>query len=149
MTEAAETMQERKESEEAQSRTGTQGGTTTAEHGDGHRREHGDGMRVHTIHADLPIPYFTPGDITANARAAGSRLPKLPSAKDIAFYGGLGAMALAGALEWPVALAIGAATAVVRGSREERREERHEERREGAEAGQPIVQTSGEADRPS
>ncbi|MPY60580.1 hypothetical protein FNH08_26565 [Streptomyces spongiae] len=39
----------------------------------------------------------------------------MPSGKDLVFYGGLGAMTVAGALEWPVALAVGGATWLVRG----------------------------------
>ena len=74
-------------------------------------------VQMHPAHADLPIPYFTPGDLTANAHVIGSRLPTLPlpPPKRLAFYGGLGALALVGALDWPVAAAIGAAAAVARG----------------------------------
>jgi hypothetical protein len=68
-------------------------------------------VRMHTAHTDLPIPYFTPGDLTANAHAITSHLPP---PRQLALYGGLGALALAGAVDWPVALAIGAATAVAR-----------------------------------
>lgn len=73
-------------------------------------------VQMHTAHAELPIPYFTPGDLTANAHVIGSRLPTLPlpPPKRLAFYGGLGALAVVGALDWPVAAAIGAATAVAR-----------------------------------
>ncbi|WP_157877382.1 hypothetical protein [Streptomyces odonnellii] len=90
----------------------------------------GGGLRMHTLHADLPIPYLTASDITANARAAGSKLtppkpplpsmpsmPPLPPPKRLAFYGGLGALAVLGALDWPVAVAIGAATVVARSGR--------------------------------
>ncbi|QXE36283.1 hypothetical protein KQY30_20595 [Streptomyces sp. GMY02] len=90
----------------------------------------GGGLRMHTLHADLPIPYLTASDITANARVAGSKLtppkpplpsmpsmPSLPPPKRLAFYGGLGALAVLGALDWPVAVAIGAATAVARSGR--------------------------------
>ncbi|WP_037801809.1 hypothetical protein [Streptomyces sp. NRRL F-5135] len=90
-------------------------------------RSDGDGLRMHTLHAKLPIPYLTPGDVTANARAAGSKLappmpskasmPSMPPPKRLAFYGGLGALAVFGAVDWPVALAIGAATVVARGGR--------------------------------
>ncbi|MFF2063164.1 hypothetical protein ACFVWZ_15405 [Streptomyces sp. NPDC058200] len=81
--------------------------------------EHGpDGaLRMHTLHAELPIPYLTPGDITANARAARAKLAPMPAPKQIAFYGGLGALAVLGAVEWPVAAAIGAAAAIARSGR--------------------------------
>ncbi|NBM15817.1 hypothetical protein [Streptomyces sp. GC420] len=57
---------------------------------------------------------MTPGDLKASAKAMTSHLPAFPG-KDLLFYGGLGALTVAGALEWPVALAIGGATYVVRG----------------------------------
>ncbi|MEV7680027.1 hypothetical protein AB0O64_15935 [Streptomyces sp. NPDC088341] len=79
---------------------------------------HDGGLRMHTLHADLPIPYLTAGDITANARAAGAKLsPPMPPPKRLAFYGGLGALAILGAVDWPVAVAIGAAAVVARGGR--------------------------------
>ncbi|MFE9173769.1 hypothetical protein ACFYNZ_30655 [Streptomyces kebangsaanensis] len=52
-----------------------------------------------------------------------SRLENLPArmedlpARDLVFYGGLGALAVAGALEWPVALAVGGAAWLVRSRR--------------------------------
>jgi hypothetical protein len=79
-------------------------------------------LRLHTLDAPLHIPYFTPGDIVANSRAATSRLP----AKELLYYGGLGALTVAGALEWPVALAVGGATLVLRGRRKGKAEERQE-----------------------
>ncbi|MGS2591596.1 hypothetical protein [Streptomyces hebeiensis] len=101
-------------------------GSAGKKHPDGNRSD-GDGLRMHTLHAELPIPYLTPGDVTANARAAGSKLvppmpskasmPSMPPPKRLAFYGGLGALAVFGAVDWPVALAIGAATVVARGGR--------------------------------
>lgn len=76
----------------------------------------GAGLHLHTrtLHPPVPIPYLTREDVTSTARTATSRLPGRPSAKDLVFYGGLGAMAVAGALEWPVALAVGGATWLVR-----------------------------------
>ncbi|MFE7216904.1 hypothetical protein ACFY0A_29805 [Streptomyces sp. NPDC001698] len=70
-------------------------------------------LHIHSldVHAPVHIPYFTPGDVVANTQAMTSRLP----ARDLLFYGGLGALAVAGALDWPVALAIGGATAILRG----------------------------------
>ncbi|WP_189856692.1 hypothetical protein [Streptomyces poonensis] len=80
-------------------------------------------MHTLDVHAPVRIPYFTAGDVVANTRTLTSRLP----AGDVLFYGGLGALALAGALEWPVALAIGGATAVLRGRGKEEGMERQEE----------------------
>ncbi|MFC3578219.1 hypothetical protein ACFOZ0_34180 [Streptomyces yaanensis] len=84
----------------------------------------GAGLHLHTrtLHPSVPIPYLTRDDLTITAREATARLPGRPPAKDLAFYGALGAMAVAGALEWPVALAVGGATWLVRSSRKERRE---------------------------
>ncbi|MFI5688672.1 hypothetical protein [Streptomyces sp. NPDC051636] len=71
---------------------------------------HPDGAGIHlltrTFRPPVPIPYLS--------------LENLPT-RDVVFYGGLGALAAAGALEWPVALAIGGATWLLRGrGREER-----------------------------
>ena len=85
------------------------------------------GLSVHTLDAPIHIPYLTPADVRANARAATSWLPPLPPTRDLAFYGGLGALAVAGALDWPVALAVAGATAVVRGKRKEQQREQREE----------------------
>ncbi|MBC2902275.1 hypothetical protein [Streptomyces cupreus] len=71
----------------------------------------GQVLHMHTAHPAMPVPYLTPGDLKANAQAMASLVPT----KDVLFYGGLGALTIAGALEWPVALAIGGATAVLRG----------------------------------
>ncbi|MFE4448598.1 hypothetical protein [Streptomyces sp. NPDC056820] len=70
-------------------------------------------LHIHSldVHAPVHIPYLTPGDVVANTQAMTSRL----LARDLLFYGGLGALAVAGALDWPVALAIGGATAILRG----------------------------------
>ncbi|MFJ5531096.1 hypothetical protein [Streptomyces sp. NPDC093261] len=79
----------------------------------------GAGLHLHTLtlHPSLKLPYITRDDVTSTARAATSRVPGMPSAKDVVFYGGLGAMAVAGALDWPVALAVGGATWLLRGAR--------------------------------
>ncbi|GGN63952.1 hypothetical protein GCM10011579_032830 [Streptomyces albiflavescens] len=83
----------------------------------------GDGAGLHlhlrTLHPPVPVPYLTREEMTSTARAATTRLPGTPAAKDLVFYGGLGAMAVAGALEWPVALAVGGATWLVRSGRKE------------------------------
>jgi hypothetical protein len=80
------------------------------------------GLRLHTLDTPLRIriPYFTPGDIVANSRAATSRLP----AKELLYYGGLGALTVAGVIDWPVTLAVGGATLVLRGRRKGKAEER-------------------------
>jgi hypothetical protein len=76
----------------------------------------GAGLHVHTrtLHPPVPIPYLTRDDVRSTAQSATARLPGLPSGKDLVFYGGLGAMTAAGVLEWPVALAVGGATWLVR-----------------------------------
>lgn len=81
-------------------------------------------LRMHTldVHAPVHIPYLTPGDVVANTQAMTSRLPT----RDLLFYGGLGALAVAGALDWPVALAIGGATAILRGQGRGEAKERQE-----------------------
>ena len=82
----------------------------------------GAGLHLHTrtLHPPVPIPYLTRGDLRSTAQSATSRLPGRPSGKDLVFYGGLGAMTVAGALEWPVALAVGGATWLVRSRGKER-----------------------------
>jgi len=78
---------------------------------------HPDGAGIHlhtrTFHPSVPIPYPSVEKLPAG-------LENLP-ARDLLFYGGLGALAVAGALEWPIALAIGGATWLVRGRRKEER----------------------------
>ncbi|MGW7406565.1 hypothetical protein ACWGI9_23025 [Streptomyces sp. NPDC054833] len=84
----------------------------------------GDGAGLHlhmrTLHPSVPIPYLTKEEVTTTARAATALLPGSPPAKDLAFYAGLGALTMAGALEWPVALAVGGATWLVRSGRKEK-----------------------------
>ncbi|WP_306191836.1 MULTISPECIES: hypothetical protein [unclassified Streptomyces] len=67
-------------------------------------------VHLHTAHPRIPIPYVTPGDMFKGVRGATSRFPSL---RKMTCYGVLGGMAVAGALEWPVAVAIGAATEVI------------------------------------
>jgi hypothetical protein len=50
-------------------------------------------------------------------RAGRSVAGRLPSPGRLAFYGGLGAAAVSGVIGWPVAVAIGAGTAIVRRAR--------------------------------
>ncbi|MGI5143630.1 MULTISPECIES: hypothetical protein [unclassified Streptomyces] len=84
----------------------------------------GQGMHLHmrTLHPSVPIPYLSKEEMTSTARAATARLPGTLSVEDLAFYGGLGALAVAGALEWPVALAVGGATWLLRSGRREKPE---------------------------
>ncbi|MER6923221.1 hypothetical protein [Streptomyces spiralis] len=67
-------------------------------------------VHLHTAHPRVPVPYVTPGDMFKGARGATSRIPSL---RKLTCYGVLGGMAVAGALEWPIAVAIGAATEVI------------------------------------
>jgi hypothetical protein len=76
---------------------------------------------VHTLDAPLHIPYLTPRDMVTDARVAASWVPT-PPVRDVVFYGGLGALAVGGALDWPVALAVAGATYVVRGRHKHREE---------------------------
>jgi hypothetical protein len=92
-------------------------------------------LHLHTAHPRVPIPYVTPGDMLTGARAATSRLP---SPRRLAFYGLLGGMAVAGALEWPIAVAVGAATEVI--SREQTARQRAE--REEQQGRQPGTESS-------
>ncbi|MFI7497343.1 hypothetical protein ACIBVL_02305 [Streptomyces sp. NPDC049687] len=81
----------------------------------GEKHAGGKVVHMHTAHPQLSIPYVTPGDMFTGARTAASRLPSM---RKMVFYGALGGMAALEALEWPVALAIGAATEVI--TREQR-----------------------------
>lgn len=109
------------------------------------------GLHMHTLHAKLPIPYLTPNDIAANAHTAGSKLPSLPAMpepKRLAFYGGLGALAIFGAIDWPVAVAIGAATVIARGGRrDEENGNGHGEKRAEEGAAKPAGGRAGDARR--
>jgi hypothetical protein len=100
-----------------------------------HPEKGGQVLRIHTAHPAVPVPYVTPEDLKAGAQALASRLPTRPAlptppARDLLFYGGLGALAVAGALEWPIAVAIGGATMVVRGRTKGETKERQETDRE-------------------
>ncbi|MGP4050563.1 hypothetical protein [Streptomyces sp. 2A115] len=88
-------------------------------------------VHMHTAHPRVPIPYVTPGDMFTGARAgARAATSLLPSPRKLAYYGLLGGMAVAGAVEWPIAVAIGAATEVIT------REEAARRRAAEGEAGQ-------------
>ncbi|MFG2260161.1 hypothetical protein [Streptomyces mirabilis] len=75
------------------------------------RSRDGAGLHLHmrTLHPSVPVPYLTKEEVTSTAQRATARLPGKAPASDLAFYGGLGALAVAGAPEWPVALAVGGA----------------------------------------
>lgn len=95
-------------------------------------------VHMHTAHPRVPIPYVTPGDMFTGARRGTSMLP---SPRKMIYYGALGAMAVAGALEWPVAVAVGAATEVItreQGAR--KRAGREEEQRRQPDA-EPSART--------
>ncbi|MFI1291400.1 hypothetical protein ACH4VM_23535 [Streptomyces sp. NPDC020792] len=81
-------------------------GRTQARNGTGEAHPDGGGVHLRTrmFRAPVPIPYLS--------------LENVPT-RDLVFYGGLGALAVAGALEWPVALAVGGATWLVRSRRKE------------------------------
>jgi len=64
-------------------------------------------LRIHRPH--LRLPRMTTEPAGRAARAARSALP--PPSR-LAYYGGLGAAAALGAIEWPVAVAIGVGTAI-------------------------------------
>jgi hypothetical protein len=80
-------------------------------------------LHMHTAHAGFPVPYVTPDDMKANAQEVAARLPATPK-RDLVFYGGLAALTVAGALEWPIAAAVGGATYVLRGRRKKEPETR-------------------------
>ncbi|MGW2937359.1 hypothetical protein ACWGQ5_31965 [Streptomyces sp. NPDC055722] len=111
---------------------------TTEDRDQSMRESHeGAGLHVHTrtLHPSLKIPYITRGDMAYTAKAATSRVPGgMPSTKDLVFYGGLGAMTVAGALEWPVALAVGGATYLLRGGRTRKAGDKTTERNAGSPA---------------
>lgn len=96
-------------------------GTRRRTAGTPRKREAAQNVHLHTAHASIPVPYVTKGDLSANVRAAGAVLPDIrpPSPERAAFYAGLGALAVLGAVEWPVAAAIGAATVVAHRGRHE------------------------------
>lgn len=92
-------------------------GTQSSEAG----AQEGRGLHLHTrtLHPPVPIPYITRGDGESSRPGMTSWMPGRPGVKDVMFYGGLGAMTVAGALEWPIALAVGGATWLVRSMRRE------------------------------
>jgi hypothetical protein len=84
-------------------------------------------VHLHTAHPRVPIPYVTPGDAFRNVGTAASAATSLlPSPRKLAFYGLVGAMAVVGAVEWPIAIALGAATEVITREQAARQRAEHE-----------------------
>ena len=106
-------------------------------------------VHLHTAHPRIPIPYVTPGDLFTGARhGAREATSRLPGPRKLAYYGLLGGMAVAGALEWPVALAVGAATEVI--TREQRARARAEqEGQQGQQATAAPSDRTTESSRPA
>jgi hypothetical protein len=116
-----------------------QGGTPRTEEQPESGRTGGKVMHLHTAHPRVPIPYVTPGDMFTAARSGAAS--KLPAPRKLAYYGLLGGMAVAGVLEWPIAVAVGAATEVITREQAARsRAERAENQR-----GQPAAEPAGSA----
>ncbi|GHH84797.1 hypothetical protein GCM10017771_15080 [Streptomyces capitiformicae] len=95
----------------------------------------------------MPVPYVTPGDFFTAARKGISRqqgTAGLPFRR-LAFYGVLGGMAAVQVLEWPIALAVGAATEVI--SREQSAQRRRTEQEEG-QRGQGTGEPSARKEQP-
>ncbi|WP_216372909.1 hypothetical protein [Streptomyces tailanensis] len=91
-------------------------------------------VHLHTAHPRVPIPYVTPGDLFTGVRKGMARsgqqgMARLPSPRKLAFYGALGGMAAAQIIEWPIALAVGAATEVI--TREQAAQRRSAEQEQG------------------
>jgi hypothetical protein len=90
--------------------------------------DEGGGPPASVRGATIPVPVVTPhlnifklhvsGPGVPNVGGAGRAVAShLPSAERVAFYGGLGAAAVFGVLEWPVAVAIGLGTAIAHHAR--------------------------------
>ena len=131
------------------------------------KRTGGKVVHLHTAHANVPIPYVTPGDAFSKIRlpnvrtatsaatsvattATSAATSLLPSPRKLAFYGVLGGMTAAGAIGWPVAVAVGAATEVITREQSARQREEHErierertEREERREPSSAAGQTQG------
>ncbi|PWI11157.1 hypothetical protein DIZ27_07070 [Streptomyces sp. NWU339] len=93
------------------------------------KRTGGKLLQFRTAHARVPIPYVTPGDMFSDARKgapASTATSLLPSPRKLAFYGLLGAMAVVEAVEWPIAVAVGAATEVITREQAARQRAEHE-----------------------
>jgi hypothetical protein len=116
-------------------------------------RTRGKVLHLHTAHPRVPIPYVTPGDAFRNMRTATPGATSLlPSPRKLALYGLLGAMAVVEVLEWPVAVAVGAATEVItreQAARQRAEHERIERGRADREQGRQAASEGTEAGRPA
>ncbi|WP_344327582.1 hypothetical protein [Streptomyces macrosporus] len=89
-------------------------GTPGAEPQQERAEEHPNGRHGHDLTITIPV------DRTASAAAKAVKLPitaaqrVLPAKGGLPLYAGLGALGLAGVLEWPVAAGIGIGYAVLR-----------------------------------
>ncbi|MFJ7072754.1 hypothetical protein [Streptomyces sp. NPDC098781] len=133
--------------------------STPAEAGNGQadrKRSGGKVVHLHTAHPRVPIPYVTPGDMFSGARkatstaatsAAATATSLVPSPRKLAFYGLLGGMTVAGAMAWPVAVAVGAATEVITREQSSRHRQQHEHmERDHAQDQEGPPSTTGRAD---
>ncbi|GAA0920184.1 hypothetical protein [Streptomyces thermoalcalitolerans] len=117
------------------------GHVSTKSGGGGTGEAHPDGggihLRTHTFHLPVPIPYISLKKMPARLEDLPARLEDLPArleqvparleqvpTRDLVFYGGLGALAVVGALDWPVALAVGGATWLVRSRQKDKQKEK-------------------------
>lgn len=114
---------------------------------DQERHAGGKLLHMHTAHPQVSIPYVTPGDLftvarqgaRVGARAATSRLP---APRKLAYYGLLGGMTAAGVMEWPVALAVGAATEVITREQQARARAGQEDQQRRQAAAEPSARTT-------
>ncbi|GAB2975912.1 hypothetical protein GCM10023080_045580 [Streptomyces pseudoechinosporeus] len=161
--------QSQEEPQQEQQPAETQAEETGAQEAqDKEKRTGGKVVHLHTAHATVPIPYVTPGDAFSKIRlpnvrtatsaaasvattATSAATSLLPSPRKLAFYGVLGGMTAAGAIGWPVAVAVGAATEVITREQSARQREEHErierertEREERKEPSSTTEQTEGE-----
>ncbi|MGY3201221.1 hypothetical protein [Streptomyces sp. TE5632] len=105
------------------------------------KRTGGKLLHLHTAHARVPIPYVTPGDMFSGARKAApvsTATSLLPSPRKLALYGVLGGMTVAGAIGWPVAVAVGAATEVITREQAARQRQGHEHTERTETVTQPL-----------
>lgn len=106
-------------------------------------------VHLHTAHPRVPIPYVTPGDLFTGVRKGLARsgqqgMAQLPSLRKLAFYGALGGMAAAQILEWPIALAVGAATEVIT---REQSAQRRTAQQDGEQRGQATEPSAARTER--
>ncbi|WP_143668237.1 hypothetical protein [Streptomyces carpinensis] len=97
-------------------------------------------VHLHTAHPRIPIPYVTPGEMFQGARARGAS-SRIPSLRKLTCYGLLGGMAVAGALEWPIAIAVGAATEVITREQAARKRAEHAEEQRRQPGTEPSART--------